>query len=500
MWQDLAEKGHWQGEIWNRKKNGQVYAVTLTISALYDDGAPRRVRNYLALSADITHIKENESKLERLAHYDALTGLPNRLLLTDRLQQAMKQATAAQGQIAVVYLDLDGFKEVNDLYGHDVGDLFLIDLTQRMKMLVGDQHTLARIGGDEFVLVLTRLTCQSDCEPLLHDLLQMIAEERLIKNCLLQLTASLGVSFYPADHVDAEQLLRHADQAMFVAKQEGKNVYRVFDPLADQFIRTLSAQVKEVEIALSDEQFVLHYQPKINASNQQLIGAEALIRWQHPEKGLLMPGRFLPSIENHPIMLQVGHWVIGTAIHQLACWAEQGIVCPISINLHSAQLQEPGFIDGLKQLFAKYPDVAPASLEIEVLETTAVEDVLKVTRALEEVRRLGVQISIDDFGTGYSSLSYLKHLPVNTLKIDQSFVRNLLNDPDDLAIVQGVISMAAAFKLKVIAEGVETKPHSVKLIELGCVLVQGYGIAKPLPLVDFEKWLAGWNSNPGWLE
>lgn len=500
MWQNLTLKGFWQGEIWNKRKDGQLYAVTLSISTIYDDDIPNKVRNYLALSADITHIKDNERKLQQLAHYDALTGLPNRILLTERLIEAINQADKTNKLLALAYLDLDGFKLINDQYGHDVGDQFLIELTHRMKKVINDKDTLARIGGDEFVLVITQLSYNSDSEPLLNTLLDIASEAILINDQVLKVSASIGVSFYPSDKVDAEQLLRHADQAMYAAKQQGKNCFRVFDPQADLDIRNLSAQVKEVQLALKNNEFVLFYQPKINSRNNQLIGAEALIRWNHPEKGLLAPGQFLPAIKNHTIMRDVGQWVMKTAIAQLSHFQQEGIICPISINMNSELLQETSFISDLSQLLAEHPSIMPASLEVEVLETTAIEDLVKVSNALLGIRKQGVLISIDDFGTGYSSLSYLKHLPVNTLKIDQSFVRDLLDDPDDLAIVQGVISMAATFKLQVIAEGVETKQHSIKLLELGCEQVQGYGVSRPLPINEFLQWLKQWEKEPRWLK
>lgn len=500
MWKDLLAKGFWQGEVWNQKKNGEIYAVTLSISAIYDSGNPRRVRNYLALFADITHIKDNESKLQHLAHYDVLTGLPNRLLLTERLASAMKQADNKASQLAVVYLDLDGFKGVNDEYGHDVGDQLLIELTRRMTKLIKDKDTLARIGGDEFVVVITQLAFNNDSKDLLNKLLEVTSNTIIINDQVLKVSASIGVSFYPADKVDAEQLLRHADQAMYVAKQEGKNCFRIFDPQVDQVIRDLSAHIKEIRQALIDNEFVLFYQPKINSRTNQLIGVEALIRWNHPQKGLLAPGQFLPAIKNHAIMLGVGRWVMKTAISQLDDWQQEKIACPISINMNSEFLQEDSFLGELSALLMAYPAVNPANLEVEVLETTAVEDFVKVSQALLGIRKLGLQISIDDFGTGYSSLSYLKHLPVNTLKIDQSFVRDLLDDPEDLAIVQGVISMASAFKLQVIAEGVETEQHGIRLLELGCEWVQGYGVSKPLPLDQLLKWLKDWEKEPKWLK
>lgn len=498
MWIELAHKGHWQGEVWNRNKSGEVYAISLTISALYDKSNPPRVRNYLSLSADITRLKNSESKLKKLAHYDTLTGLPNRLLVTELLHQIMSDVEKNNKYLAVVFLDLDGFKEINETHGHDTGDTFLLELTLRLQTVIGHQGVLSRTGGDEFAIIIHPIMSPLDSEFIINEILKCVSDKTLIGGEVLKVTASMGVTFYPSDPVDAEQLLRHADQAMYQAKQEGKNCYTFFDPGEQKAKQSLSAMVKDVKNGIDRNEFTIFYQPKIKTLDLNVVGAEALIRWNHPEKGLLFPGQFLPQIEQQPVMIELGWWVLESALKQLDSWLKQGIDCPISVNLNSTHLQEFEFLNHLETLLRRFPDVKADRLEIEVLETTAVEDMITVTKSLQGIRDLGVLVAIDDFGTGYSSLSYLKHLPVNTLKIDQSFVRDLLVDEDDLAIVLGVISMAKAFKLNVIAEGVETEQHAIKLYDLGCEQVQGYGISHPLCESDFLDWYKSWIKKPSW--
>lgn len=495
----LAYKGHWQGELWSKKSNGEPYAVILSVNTIYNEKFPKEITNYLAVAADITHIKDNEKQLQYLAHYDTLTNLPNERLITQQLRQAIIQADAQNTQLAVVYFDLDSFKKVNDKYGHETGDQLLIELTKRIKRLLKPEDLFGRLSGDEFILVFTQLENIQQSTALLNELLATIAKRSLANDEIVKVTASLGVTYYPQDPSDTEQLIRHADQAMYAAKQQGKNCFEVFDPQLDLNLRNLSTKAKEVQKALDNNEFELYYQPKINSQTNQVIGAEALIRWNHPVKGLLAPGLFLPDISNHTIMQQVSYWVMQNAAKQLNEWQQAGINCPISINMDSNLLHDPDFINNLKQVFIDYPHLNPNNLEIEVLENIAVDDLEKTSQVLLQIRKQGVLISIDDFGTGYSSLSYLKHLPVNTLKIDQSFVRNLIDDADDLAIVKGVISMADTFKLAVIAEGVETQQHGLRLQELGCKWVQGYGISRPLPKDQFLLWLEQWNNNAQWL-
>jgi diguanylate cyclase (GGDEF)-like protein/PAS domain S-box-containing protein len=497
LWRDLSVKGHWYGEIWNQRKNGQVYAEMCTISAVYDEQGC--VQHFVALFTDISAIKEHERQLERMAHFDMLTALPNRVLLADRLQLAMAQAQRRAQKLAVVYLDLDGFKSVNDQNGHEAGDQVLIALARRMQEALRETDTLARLGGDEFVAVLIDLDDQAASQPLVSRLLAAAALPVQVGSLSLQVSASLGVTFYPqAQDIDADQLLRQADQAMYQAKVAGKNRSHIFDAAQDSHLRGRHESLQRIRLALEQGEFLLYYQPKVNMNTGQVIGAEALIRWLHPDKGLLAPAMFLPVLEDHPLAVCVGEWVIDSALTQIELWQAQGLDLPVSVNIGANQLQQADFVQRLKSILAAHPRVHPSRLELEVLETSALEDIESVSRVIEDCAAMGVLFALDDFGTGYSSLTYLKRLRVSLLKIDQSFVCGMLNDPDDLAILQGVIGLAAAFKRAVIAEGVETVAHGTALLQLGCELGQGYGIARPMPAAQMPAWAASWQPDPAW--
>jgi len=498
MWQALLKDDHWSGEVWNRHKNGEVFAVMKTISAVRNEHGI--ITHYVSLGNDITQIKEHQKQLERIAHYDLLTNLPNRVLLADRLSQAIMQCSRHEQSLAVVFLDLDGFKQVNDTHSHNVGDELLIAVSIRMKEALREGDTLARIGGDEFVAVLTDLTTVEDCEPVLERLLLAASEPVTIGDIVLNISASIGVTIYPKDSVDADQLMRHADQAMYVAKQSGKNRYHLFDTAQDDAVKVQRESLEAIRSALDNHQFVLHYQPKVNMRTGRVIGTEALIRWQHPKRGLLNPIEFLPTIENNPMSIEIGEWVIDSALSQISQWQAMGLNLPVStsVNIAAAQLQQPDFTQKLTTLLAKHPNVDPRYLELEVLETTALEDVQHVSTIMNACIALGVNFALDDFGTGYSSLTYLRRLPASIIKIDQTFVRDMLHDTDDLAIVEGVIALAKSFKRDVIAEGVETIEHGTALLELGCDLVQGYGIARPMPASDIPAWIKDWKPDVNW--
>ena len=497
FWEQLTRKGHWYGEIWNRRKNGELYAEMLTITAVRD--ADQRATHYVGLFFDITAAKEQQQKLDHIAHYDALTNLPNRVLLADRLRQGMLQEQRRGKKLAVVFLDLDGFKSVNDNHGHETGDQLLIALATRMKQCLREGDTLARIGGDEFVAVLGDLDDVNASVPMLIRLLNVAAQPTLINGELLQISASLGVTYYPqTQEVEADQLLRQADQAMYQAKQSGKNRYNFFDTEQDSGIRSQHESIERIRQALTNGEFILHYQPKVNLRTGEVIGCEALIRWQHPQDGLRSPALFLPIIENHPLSIELGEWVIANALAQMARWQVQGLNLPVSVNVGARQLQQSNFVFRLQEILAAHPTVRPSSLEIEILETSALEDLARVSQVIEDCRELGVSFAMDDFGTGYSSLTYLRRLRVNLLKIDQSFVSGMLNDVDDLAILQGIIGLARSFRREVIAEGVETVAHGTLLLQLGCEQAQGYGIAKPMPAQELPDWIAHWTPDASW--
>ena len=499
MWNSLNRDGHWSGEIWNRTKSGDIFPEMLTINAIHN--ATGEVEQYVGLFTDITELKEKEQRLEHIARYDALTGLPNRVLFGDRLRQAMAHTHWKKGLLAVACFDVDGFKTINDRYGHATGDGLLTALAFRMKRALREGDTLARLGGDEFAAVILDLEDNSACLATLNRLLAAAGEEAQIGEAMLRVSASAGVTFYPQDEdVDADVLLRQAGQAMYQAKLAGRNCFRMFDPSQDQIVRGRHENIEHIRQALAARQFVLYYQPKVNMRTGKVIGAEALIRWQHPERGLLPPGMFLPVIEDHPLAVELGEWVIETALTQMESWLAEGFELPVSVNVSAIELQVPDFADRLRAHLAAHPRVKPADLELEVVETSAVQDVMRTSQLLTACREIGVAIGLDDFGTGYSSLTYLKRLPANVLKIDQSFVRDMLEEPENLTILEGVLGLAAAFHRQVIAEGVETAEHGLMLLQMGCDLAQGFGIAASMPARDLRAWAAAWRPDPRWAE
>ena len=496
MWSDLTSKGYWTGDIWNRHKNGALYAALLTISVVRD--ASGKSQHYVALFTDITDIKDHQRQIAHMAHYDALSNLPNRILLVDRLRQAMLQCRRRNHCLAVAFLDLDSFKDVNDTYGNDVGDAMLIAVARNMRSALRDGDTLARLGGDEFVAVLVDLDTPEECYPVLKRLLEAASMRNTVsvarsdgaREVQLKVSASIGFTLYPQDNVDADQLLRQADHAMYQAKLAGKNRFHLFDVVHDAALKLQTESLERIRQGLEGHEFVLYFQPKVNMKSGETVGVEALIRWQHPERGLLSPNQFLPLIENHPLSIAVGEWVINTALDHMCQWKADGLDIAISVNVGARQLQQDAFAERLAQFLAAHPSVAPTQLELEILETNAMEDMATVTENILGCRALGVGFALDDFGSGYSSLTYLKRLPVDLLKIDQSFVRDMLEDADDLAIVKSIISLAATFHRSVIAEGVETTAHGELLMQLGCYLAQGFGIARPMPAAELPRWVA----------
>jgi len=491
--------------------NGRRIDVRTTCNVTKKDGEPIRLTG---IFQDISDQKAIQRKLEmsnlnleqanialRLsAHYDSLTELPNRILLSDRMQQAMTKSVRHDQFVAIAFIDFDGFKYVNDTYGHSTGDKFLQKIAQHLKHSLRDGDTLARIGGDEFVAVLDELNEATDSYVILSRLLESATTELIIDGEHIKVTASIGVTFYPQNNCSPDQLLRQADQAMYRAKQLGKNRWHVFDVEHDVAVKHRLQELKRVGLAFKNQEFMLFYQPKIDLQTYEVIGMEALIRWQHPEEGVLPPAAFLPVLEEDTLSIELGEWVIRAALKQLDTWRSTALEIPISVNLSPLQLQHPGFVGQLEEILNDFPLVNPHYLELEILESSALKDIDTVSGVIRECNQLGVKFSIDDFGTGYSSLTYLKRLPAEYLKIDQSFVRDMLTDSDNRTIIQGIIELAKAFDLKVIAEGVETPAHGKELVSLGCSLAQGYGIAKPMPAGDCSKWIKHWQENPGLVD
>ncbi len=448
---------------------------------------------------DISQIKAHEAELNRVANFDSLTHLPNRRLLSDRLKQSILRSDRSGKSTAICFLDLDGFKITNDQLGHAVGDLVLIGIAQQLSAVLRADDTLARLGGDEFVLLLSDIGTTEECTEILERVLEATRRPIHALGHVIAISASIGVSLYPSDNADPDILLRHADMAMYLAKQAGKNRYQLFDAEIDRIAQSHRNFLDHMETALQSQEFVLFYQPLVDLSSGQVIGAEALVRWQRPTYGLLVPSEFLPHLNGSHLEARFGEWVIATALHQMRNWKMLGLEVKVSVNISASHLLQSDFPARLGQTLSRYPDIDASHLELEVLETTAIGDMQHAVAVLQSCMKLGVRFALDDFGTGYSSLTYLRKLPVHVLKIDQSFVRDMLSDPDDLGIVRGIIELASIFGRQVVAEGVETVEHGAALQKLGCNRVQGYGIAKPMRADLFSAWCdawlkSGWNS------
>ncbi len=496
MWAAIEADGFWQGEIWNRRKNGEIFPELLSISVVQD--ASGAVQHYIGVFTDISEFKAHEAELDRIAHYDHLTGLPNRRLLMDRLKQAIAHAKRTGIALAVCYLDLDGFKPINDRYGHAVGDRVLVKVTESLRRMVRDEDSVARLGGDEFVLLLTDLTQPDDCFGLLSRVLAGIREPVRVGEVTHRLSASIGVTLCPPDLADPDTLLRHADQAMYRAKEAGKDGYHLYDAQQDQLLQERQRKLERIGEAVRRNELILHFQPQVDMISREVIGVEALVRWQHPEDGLRMPGTFLPDIEGTELEVAVDEWVIEHALQQLEDWNREGRGLSISLNIGARHLLRPDFASRLEDRLDAHPDVAGTDIKLEILETATLSDFDQAQRVLARCRALGVRFALDDFGTGYSSLAYFRALPVDVLKIDQSFVRDMLQDLGDKEIVQSVVQLARAFNRPVIAEGVETLAHAAMLTWLGCRFGQGYGIARPMPGSALSAWLAHWSTQACW--
>ncbi len=468
------------------------------MSMIIRDISERLAAQQALESANAGLLKANE-QLAEMAHYDVLTHLPNRVLLGDRLRQAIAHSSRRGRALGVAFIDLDGFKEINDAHGHAVGDQMLVSLARRFKTVLREGDTLARIGGDEFVVVMTDLGEAQDCAPLVQRLLACAAEPVRLGTLMLRVSASIGVTVFPQDAAEAEMLLRHADQAMYQAKQAGKNRFQMFDVASNEAVRQRQDTLKAISLALERREFELYYQPQVQMRSGEVVGVEALLRWRHPQRGLLAPGLFLPAVEDHEFSIALGEMVIEQALEQMDQWQRHGLRIPVSINVFARQLQQPDFVQRLRAMLQRRPSVDPHHVKLEIVETNALEDVAQVSQLMRDCAELGVQFALDDFGTGYSSLTYLRSLPATLLKIDQTFVRDMLDDRSDLAIVQGVIGLARAFDREVIAEGVESAAHGRLLLQLGCELGQGYGIGRPMPADELMQWMALWLARQPWI-
>jgi len=499
MWQSVKKNGHWQGEVWNKRKNGDLYAELLSISSLLDKN--HEVVNYVGQFFDITESKEQQRKLEFMAHYDELTNLPNRVLFLDRFEQAVAHSKRNQSLLAVCFLDLDNFKPVNDNYGHAVGDSLLVDVSKRIKKGLRAEDTISRQGGDEFLLLLGDLDSKRQCMETLDRILTSLSQPYHIDGNKISISASCGVRLHPDEDMDLDLILRHADQAMYHAKISGKNGFHFFDPEEDKQVIEKNRRINEMVSALDNNEFLLYFQPKVNMQTGRVFGMEALIRWQYSDSTLLEPNDFLPYIEGSGLEIKLGTWVLNEAIKQLDEWNSKGLQLEISVNVSSHQLLHKGFIANLHKALNNHPNIAPNFVQLEILESSALSDLAAIGKVIVECRDLlGVNIALDDFGTGYSSLTHLRNLAADTVKIDQSFVHDMINNPEDYTIISGIIGLAKAFNSKLIAEGVETVDQGLMLLAMGCYNAQGYLVSRPIPAEKVLIWIYRYQPIQEWIE
>ncbi len=450
---------------------------------------------------DVSERARHEEDLHRMAYEDSLTRLPNLRAFHEVLEREMQCCLDEEERLALAFVDLDNFREANEQHGPAFGDRLLLALTRRMRLLFDQPGAVARVGGDEFAVLLSHLAPDEDYAVQVKRLLEVLSEPVTIDGVSLVITASVGITDFPQIFpVTGDQLLRQAQQALHSAKLQGKNRFYLYDTMEERNARVLSEELDAIRHALRTNEFVLHYQPKVDMRTGTVVGAEALIRWRKPSGQLLSPAEFLPVVQNHPLELELDDWVIRTAMAQMQTWQRQGLHLQVSVNVSGRQLVGDVFPDSLREILAGFPEVAPASLQLEILESSALQDIVQVSRGMERCRKLGVSFALDDFGTGFSSLAYLKHLPASVLKVDQGFVREMLGNPDDLSIISGVVGMAKAFGMQVIAEGVETLEHGDLLLRLGCDQAQGYGIARPMPPAELSAWVMRWTTPASWRE
>lgn len=494
MWSTLRATGKWSGEVWDKRRNGSIYPKMMTITAVYDN--ERNLTHYVAVFRDISNRKKSEQEIHQLAFYDPLTALPNRRLLMDRLQQGLAASARSARYGALLFLDLDHFKTINDTRGHATGDLLLIEATRRLLTCVREGDSVARLGGDEFVVLLEGLGSEADeaagqtelvAEKIRHEL----DRPYMLSDFECHLTVSIGIGLFINHEESAESLLQHADVAMYQAKSAGRNAIRFFDPQMQATLDARAALEADMRHALNKQQFCLHYQVQVD-NLQRSLGAEVLLRWDHPRYGLISPMQFIPLAEESGLIVPIGLWLLQTACAQLREWQNNALTrdLTLAVNVSARQFRQTDFVLQVQQVLQE-SGARPSMLKLELTESTVLEDVEDTIRKMHEIMALGVSFSMDDFGTGYSSLQYLKRLPLDQIKIDRSFVRDITTDPDDAAIVQTIIAMTEALGLNVIAEGVETREQFEFLDLRGCHAFQGYLFSKPVPLAQFEAALRG---------
>ncbi|SDG69563.1 PAS domain S-box-containing protein/diguanylate cyclase (GGDEF) domain-containing protein [Duganella sp. OV458] len=479
-----------------RNRIGQTCTVEYTANAIRTPQG--EVQGSVLVFRDVTERRQLMQQISWQSNHDILTGLPNRAALALRFEQEVQRAREHNHLLAVCLFDLDHFQHVNQALGQAVGDEILKQAASRLHDFAGQRHYVARLGGDEFVLLLPELNDRAAIEYAMGKLMAALARDYLCDGKAVSMSASVGIAVYTGNDISADSLLRHADQALYQAKITGRNRHHFFDADLDEQVRTHHNRRTEVRNAVRANELVLYYQPKLDMRQGRIVGMEALLRWDHPTRGVVGPMDFLPIVEHTDVIVDIGEWVLREALRQLESWRAFDADWVISVNIAARHFQRHDFVERLTAILAEFPDVPPHMLELEILESSALSDINHVRSVMLDCQALGISFALDDFGTGYSSMSYLKRLPADVLKIDQSFVRNMLVDRDDLHLVSAVIGLARSFGLGVIAEGVETIEHGAMLMRLGCDRVQGYGIARPMPADDILAWVAGFDTAPVW--
>jgi diguanylate cyclase (GGDEF)-like protein/PAS domain S-box-containing protein len=487
MWAELVATGHWQGEIWNRRRNGEVYPEWLTISVVRDGNG--RVQNYIGVFSDISHIKRSAEELERLAHFDPLTDLANRLLLNAQLKHALERAARHGELLAVMELDLDGFKNVNDTLGHPAGDRLLQVIAERLKKVLRTEDIVARLGGDEFAVVMESIGSADVAALVAQKINAAIDEPVALDGQEARVTSSIGIALYPDDGADPTALLKAADTALYVSKREGRNTYRFFDQEMSAAVQRRHEVEQGLRMAIELDQLELWYQPQIDLGRKRINGLEALVRWRHPERGLVPPGDFLPVASDTGLIVPLGEWVLRAACRQAQAWRSAGLEFGhVAVNVDGQQIVRGDFVETVGNVLAE-TGLPADRLELEITESFLLENAERGMGMAMRFSEMGVGVAIDDFGTGYSSLAYLKYLHADCLKIDKSFVSDLPADSTGAAIIRAVVSLANGLGYALVAEGVETGEQLAYLRSIGCTLVQGYYFAKPMPAADIPAWL-----------
>ncbi len=484
MWDSLLRDGKWQGEIWNRRKNGDTYPEWLSITAIKN--SKQKTTHYVAVFHDISEIKRSQEELQYQAYHDPLTHLPNRELFNDRLRKAIEHNKRHHDKLALLYLDLDDFKNINDVHGHFIGDLLLKEVAKVLVENCRAEDTVARLGGDEFVILMPTANSPGNVVDTSKRILKLLSEPFSINNIEIFAGVSIGITFYPDDGDNTETLIKNADMAMYQAKKAGKNMFKVFTQELDIALQARMAMEIALRKAIEREEFSVFYQPKVNLYSGEMVGCEALIRWQDSYGNIISPVAFIPLAEETKLIIPIGEWVLRTSCRQAKLWHNKGYPLKVAVNLSVHQFKSDDFAKLVESILEE-TGLPPSGLELEVTESILMEDEENAIAILNQLRKLGVTIAIDDFGTGYSSLAYLKKLPIDILKIDRSFIMDIPESQEDMAITRAILSMSKSLGLKVVAEGVETQEHLDFLRKHKCEMMQGYLFSAPVPVEKFDN-------------